>query len=61
MCPCLCNFETCNTNCEGNRKLLEWMRGKRCDMRQVGGGAGGAEDGETEGAEAAVNTLSLEG
>lgn len=24
--------------CEGNRKLLEWMRGKQCDMRQVGGG-----------------------
>lgn len=23
--------------CEGNRKLLEWMRGKQCDMRQVGG------------------------
>lgn len=36
--------------CEGNRKLLEWMRGKQCDMRQVGGGAvGGVGGGMMEG------------
>lgn len=32
-----CRFGACNMICEGNRKLLEWMRGKQCDMRQVGG------------------------
>lgn len=30
VCDCapLRSFGTCNTICEGNRKLLEWMRGK---------------------------------
>lgn len=47
----------------GNRKLLRRMRGKQCDMRQVGGGVDGRMDGggKDEGAEAAVNTLSLQG
>lgn len=44
----LCSFGTCNTICEGNRKLLEWMRGKQCDMRQVGGGWRG-NDGRMDG------------
>lgn len=47
----------------GNRKLLRRMRGKQCDMRQVGEGVDGRMDGggKDEGAEAAVNTLSLQG
>lgn len=24
---CVCSFGTCNSICEGNRKLLEWMVG----------------------------------
>lgn len=37
VCVWFCRFGACNMICEGNRKLLEWMRGKQCDMRQVGG------------------------
>lgn len=42
-------LELVTRSAKGNRKLLEWMRGKQCDMRQVGGGAAGGADGRMDG------------
>lgn len=59
-------LELVTRSAKGNRKLLQWMRGKQCDMRQVVVVLGLALGELTEGwmgggVEAAVNMLSLEG
>lgn len=70
---CVCSFGTCNSICEGNRKLLEWMVGGGSNVtldRWVGvlwglmegwmeeGQIWGKEEEDEE--EAAVSKLSLE-